>query len=188
MDSIPKDMIDAIKGSIENNASDSPHLSIDPETTKPAVLGDPTKLPEKRGDYSLAFVYSPDEVTEADREKLKYDDKNNLYIMRVEFTGKRIKPLYRAQILIILGELLEAFGILTDEGYTSDLEALKVTQEVLKRSEQLADLAHLIVGISKEQAEHMTPAGAIGFLRQLFDNEPNIIGESSNFLSSSLGN
>lgn len=181
-------MTAALSGAIEANATDNPHLSIDPDTQKPAVLGDPTKIPERKGDYELKFVYSADEVDEADKAKLEHDEKANLYVAKVKFTNKRIKPLYRGQALMLLGDILAAFGVLEEDGYTSELEAMLVSKEVLAKSEQIGDLVHLVVGIPKEQAERLTPGGAIGFLKQLLMNEPNIISETSNFLSSSLAN
>lgn len=173
---------------IEQNATDTPHLSIDPETQRPSVLGDPTKMPERKGDYELTFVYSEDEVSEYDRTKMVYDEKNHLYGAKVKFTDKRIKPIYRGQVLVLLTDIMSAFGALEEDGYSSDIQAMMVSREVLAKSEAIAELVHLVVGIPKDQAERLTPEGAIGFVRQLLENEPNIMAESSNFLSSSVGN
>lgn len=183
-----KQATEMLSQAIEQNATDTPHLSIDPETQKPSVLGDPTKMPERKGDYELTFVYAEDEVSETDRAKMLYDEKKKIYGAKVKFTNKRIKPIYRGQVLMLLTDIMSAFGALEEDGYSSDLEALMVSREVLAKSETIAELVHLVVGIPKEQAERLTPEGAIGFMSQLLLNEPNIMAESSNFLLSSVGN
>ena len=60
-----KDLQDAaklIQKGMDENSQPSPQLSIDPDTQKMAVVGDPNQIKPTNGDYTLTFLYSPDEI------------------------------------------------------------------------------------------------------------------------------
>lgn len=181
---INQELAPKLADAIDNNASDTPHLSTDPDTLKPSVVGDPNKVENQRGTYSLTFAYPEDQLTAEDKARMRQDPKlKGYYLADVTYVDKRIKPLYRGRIVVLLTELTSKLGAIDLSGYTSDFSMENMGKVLLNDTEKLAELARMILGIPQEQIEYMTPYSLAHFFVQIFQNEPNIIGESANFLS-----
>lgn len=176
-------MATALSEKIENNASDAPHLSIDPDTGQTAAIGDANKISSKSKDYKLTFSYEKSEIRPDELSKYQYDEKTDTYLETLSFTDKRIKPIYRAQVVLLLTQILDKVGVLLSDGYDSNVDTTKLATALYSSTDQFIELAHIILGITTEQAQHLMPLQMVDFLNQLIENEPNIIGECSNFLS-----
>lgn len=181
---ITQELAPKLAEAIENNASDAPHLSTDPDTQKPSVVGDPNKIGnERRGTYTITFAYPADQLTNEDKQRMRLDEKTGYYLADMTYVDKRIKPLYRGRIVVLLTELTAKMGAIDLEGYTSDFSTTSMGRVLLNDTDKLAELAKMILGIPDEQIEYMMPYSLANFFVQIFQNEPNIIGESANFLS-----
>lgn len=183
------DMEDAaklIKEGMEKNDQDSPQLSIDPDTQKMAVVGDPNKTQPTNGNYKLTFIYDADEVTEEDKKNMKLRKDTNEYEVQMEFFGKRVRPLYRQKIDLILVDVFEAMDVLDKDGYTTEVTREGASISLMSNIDKLGEVAKVVCGLSDELTEHLDPFGLADFLNQLLVNEPNILKESVAFLAQRL--
>lgn len=175
-----------IQEGMEKNSQDSPQLSIDPDTQKMAVVGDPNQVQPTNGDYKLTFVYSKDELTENDKASMKYREDTEEYEVTIEYKGKRVKPLYRQKIDLMLVDIFDHMGVMNEEGYTTDVEKDKATMALMSDTDKLGEIAGVVCGLSEDQVAHLDPLGLAEFLNQLLVNEPNILKESVTFLAQRL--
>ena len=171
-----------IKEGMEKNSQDSPQLSIDPDTQKMAVVGDPNQVQPTNGDYKLTFIYSEDELTETDKENMKLREETGEYEVVMEYRGKRVKPLYRQKIDLLLADIFDGMGVLDTEGYNPDAIKSTASMSLMNNIDKVADIAYMVCGIPKEQVLHLDPFGLADFLAQLLVNEPNILKEAVAFL------
>ena len=162
---------------IDNNMQDSPAVSIDPKSNNVSVVGDPTN-----GDYTIVYEYLPEEISATDRSMLDYDPNTKRYTGTLHYKNKRVKPLYRTKVSSILLTILTDIGVLTEEGYTSSALQAHVGEVFINHTEDILELASLVLGERKERLEHAREL--FTFLVQLIENEPNIINETNNFLES----
>lgn len=184
-----KEMQDAaklIQKGMEENSQPSPQLSIDPDTQKMAVVGDPNQIKPTNGDYTLTFLYSADEVTELDRQSMKYREETEEYAAEIKYFGKRVKPLYRQKIDLLLADLFEQMGVLDQTGFDPSRVDDKSPSILIDNIDKVAEIAYLVCGIPKDQIDHLDPLGLADFLAQLLVNEPNILKESVAFLAQRL--
>lgn len=168
--------------SIDNNSQLSPHLSIDPESNTPAVVGDPNEIPTHKGNYKIVFMYHPDEISDEDKRKMTFDKSTNHYLAEMSYENRHVKPLIRGKVVQVLTRIATKAKIVREDGYTSDLDLQALGQSILDSPEDIAELMKLILHIPESQLEYISPKSQIGFINQLFDNEPNILKESVNFL------
>ena len=187
MDNIDK-MAEAIKGGIDNNASDAPALSIDPDTQQTAVVGDPNKIKTTNGDYTIRFIYPADELSEEDKARMKKSEENDdEYIAEVKYMGKRVKPLHRTTIAMNIAEMLTKMGVLTDDGgYSTDGLGRRAARVFLDNIEILANVAKVTLDIPDDQLVYIAPDTLVEFFVQLMNNEPNLVKEAASFLEPSL--
>lgn len=167
---------------IDNNMQDSPAISIDPKSNNVSVVGDPNNLHPTNGDYTIKYEYLPEEISATDRSMLDYDPKTKRYVGTLHYKNKRVKPLYRTKVSSILLSILTDIGVLTEEGYSSSALQAYVGEVFINHTEDILELASLVLGEKKERLEHAQEL--FTFLTQLIENEPNIINETSNFLES----
>lgn len=172
-----------LSGAVKNNATNNPHLSIDPDTEKTSVLGDPMEVDVPQGTYKVKFSYAEDEVTAEDRARMKLNEKTGEYEVEMTYENKRIKPLYRGKIVIILTDLLSEVGVIRFDGYTDEIAAYTLASVFYDHTDEIAELARMVLGLPKEQLAHLHPKSLGSFFVQLIKNEPNIVGECTNFLS-----
>lgn len=175
-----------IKEGMESNGQDSPQLSIDPDTQKLAVVGDPNQVQPTNGYYKLTFLYSADELSEADKENMKFREDTEEYEVTIEYKGKRVKPLYRQKIDLLLADIFEGMGVLGTEGYNPDAVKNTASLSLMSDIDKVADIAYMVCDIPKDQVLHLDPFGLADFLNQLLVNEPNILKESVAFLTRRL--
>jgi len=161
----------------------APRLSIDPETQKPAVVGDPTNLPEKKGTYKLTFGYPPEQVSEEDKLRMKVHEKTGYYTAEVTYENIFIKPLHRAKIAEVMTRVLTDANIIDLKGYTSEVQKEMFGGSFLKYNEEICEIIQLMLKVPDEQIEYLMPLEPGKFVVQLFQNEPNLIKEANNFLS-----
>lgn len=185
-----KDLQDAakmIQNGMENNSQDSPQLSIDPETQKMAIVGDPNLVKPSNGEYKLTFLYSPDEITEIDKKTMKYRKETNEYAAEIKYVGKRVKPLHRQKIDLLLADIFEAMGVLDNTGFDPEnVEGEKLAMALLDKIDSVAEIAYLVCDLPKNQVAHLDAMEMATFLSQLLANEPNILKESVAFLAQRL--
>lgn len=184
-----KEMQDAakiIKQGMEENSKDSPQLSIDPDTQKMSVVGDPNQIKPTNGDYTLTFLYSPDEITENDKQNMKYREETDEYAVEIKYMGKRVKPLYRQKIDLLLADIFESMGVLDQTGFDTSKVQEQTSVALLDNIDKVAEIAYLVCGIPKDQVDHLDALGLGDFLAQLLANEPNILKESVAFLAQRL--
>ena len=184
-----KDLQDAaklIQKGMDENSQPSPQLSIDPDTQKMAVVGDPNQIKPTNGDYTLTFLYSADEITEIDRENMKYREETDEYAAEIKYMGKRVKPLYRQKIDLLLADIFEQMGVLDQTGFDTSKVQEQTSAVLLDNIDKVAEIAYLVCGIPKDQVDHLDPLGLADFLAQLLANEPNILKESVAFLAQRL--
>ena len=184
-----KDLQDAariIKQGMDNNSKESPQMSIDPDTQKMAVVGDPNQIKPTNGDYTLTFLYSADEITEMDKQNMKYREDTDEYAAEIKYLGKRVKPLYRQKIDILLADLFEQMGVLDQTGFDTSRVQEQTSFVLLNNIDKVAEIAYLVCGIPKDQVDHLDALGLADFLGQLLANEPNILKESVAFLAQRL--
>lgn len=163
--------------------SDSPRLSIDPDTQKPAVVGDPSALPEKKGSYTLTFGYPPEEVSEEDKLRMKLHKKTGYYTAEVKYENVFIKPLYRAKIAEIMTRVLADANIIDLDGYTSKVQTEMYGAAFLKNNDDICDVIKMMLKVPQEQLEYLMPLEPGKFVVQFMQNEPNFVKEANNFLS-----
>lgn len=175
-----------IQHGMEENSKESPQLSIDPDTQKMAVVGDPNQIKPTNGDYTLTFLYSADEITEIDKESMKYREETDEYAAEIKYIGKRVKPLYRQKIDLILADIFEQMGVLDQTGFDTSKIQEQTSVVLLDNIDKLAEIAYLVCGIPKDQIDHLDALGLADFLAQLLENEPNILKESVAFLAQRL--
>lgn len=184
-----KDLQDAaklIQKGMDENSQPSPQLSIDPDTQKMSVVGDPNQIKPTNGDYTLTFLYSPDEITDMDKQSMKYREETDEYAAEIKYLGKRVKPLYRQKIDLLLADLFEAMGILDQTGFDTSRVQEQTSIVLLDNIDKVAEIAYLVCGIPKDQVDHLDALGLGDFLAQLLANEPNILKESVAFLAQRL--
>ena len=184
-----KDLQDAakiIKQGMDENSKDSPQMSIDPDTQKMAVVGDPNQIKPTNGDYTLTFLYSADEITEMDKANMKYREDTDEYAAEIKYLGKRVKPLYRQKIDLLLADLFEQMGVLDQTGFDTSKVQEQTSVVLLDNIDKVAEIAYLVCGIPKDQIDHLDALGLADFLGQLLANEPNILKESVAFLAQRL--
>lgn len=187
MDNIDK-MAEAIKGGIDNNASDAPALSIDPDTQQTAVVGDPNKIKTTDGNYVIKFMYPADQLSDEDKARMKKSpDNDDEYIAEVTYVGKRVKPLHRTTVAMNIAEMLTAMGVLTDDGgYSTDGLGRRAAKVFLDNIEIIANVAKNVLEIPESQVSYMSPESLIEFFVQMMNNEPNLVKEAASFLEPSL--
>lgn len=179
------DAEEKVKEAIDNNAQPSPQLSLDPASSKMSVVGDPNEIQPTKGDYQLTFIYEEDEVSEADKTKMK-KQADGTYAVTVKYEHRRVKPLYRTRVTLIVGRILSDMGVVTADGYNSEMLATKATETLVDHIEDMAEVARMVLGIPREQMEYMSGDELAVFFSQLLDNEPNIIKEAVVFLGQRL--
>lgn len=177
---LANDMSEAIEKSMDDK---TPTLSIDPKTSKPGVVGDPTKIPEKRGTYKLTFAYSPDEVSEEDKTHMKLHEKTGYYLAEVTYENIFIKPLYRARISMLATKILADAKIIDLKGYTSEVASDVLGESFITHTNDIVEIIKMMLKLDDSQIEHLMPTQPGNFFVQLFQNEPNLIKEANNFLS-----
>lgn len=175
-----------IKTSIDNNASESPQISLDPESNKMSVLGDPNETQPTKGNYKLTFRYPASDISADDRTKMVYDKETDEYVANVAYESRRVKPLYRMRVTLLVSRILSDMGVLSKDGYNSDVVSNKAGEVLVDHIEDIADLARMILNVPKEQVEYMDTEGLAEFFGQLLDNEPNLIKEAVVFLMQSM--
>lgn len=186
MDNIDE-MANAIKQGIDNNSTDSPALSIDPESKQISVVGDPTQIAPTDGKYTITFIYPADEISEADKQNMKVNPENkDEYLMTVTYVDKRIKPLYRTTISMDVAMLMTKMNVITnDGGYTTDGLGRAAVRVFLDNIELIARIAKNVLGIPEEQIDYLSPESLVEFFTQLLNNEPNLLKEAVGFLEPS---
>lgn len=179
-----KAMAKQLNDAIENGMDDdTPHLSVDPKTSKPAVVGDPNKLREKQGTYKLTFAYPPDELSEEDKLKMKLQEKSGYYLAEIKYENIRIKPLYRARIAVLAAGVLADANIIDLDGYTTAKNEKIMGDAFLTHTDDILEIMKMVLNIDKEQLEYLLPSQPGFFFVQLFQNEPKLLEEANNFLS-----
>lgn len=171
-----------MKDAIDNNQQDSPSLNLDPKNNRMFVVGDPNNTHPTKGEYKITYEYTPDMVNEEDKKNLEYDEERGVYLATVTYTNKRVKPLYRTKVTTMLLNLMAEIGVLTENGYTSEMITSETGLIFVNQTEQILELASLVLGESKEHLEYATEL--YSFVTQLMQNEPNILQETQNFLAS----
>lgn len=181
-----QDMMEAIKKGIDNNATDAPAMSIDPKTQQVSVVGDPNKINETKGDYKIKFVYADSDLSEEDKSKMKKNE-NGEYEATMTYLNKRVKPLHRTKVAMVLAKILAASGVLLEDGsYTTDTISRKTEEIFINQIDDLAEIAKIVLDIPESQLQYIDAYGLIDFFLQLLANEPNIVKESASFLEPSL--
>ena len=177
LDKMAKDL----KKGIDNNAQDSPRLNIDPDTQKMAVVGDPNNVKPANKTYSLVFCYPEDMVSEED--KLKMKKMGNEYVATVSYPNVRVKPLYRTKVAMTITNIMVDLGVITRDGYTSDMVNTISARLLTNHLVEIAELVELVLNVPKEQVPYLNAGCLYEFFTTLLDNEPNILQEGTNFLS-----
>lgn len=176
-----------IKEAVDNNATDNPHATIDPTSGKMAVVGDATEIDVPNYAYEVEFEYTPDMLTAEDKKNCKEID--GRFYLTLTYQNKRVKPIYRTKVVMILTRILADAMIIDAEGYSSDYVEGNMIMKILDvHLEDVLDLAHFVLGVEKSQLEYMTMPSLGIFFGDLIKNEPNIIEECVNFLSQSIRN
>ena len=174
-------MADALKKGIDNNAKDSPRLNIDPDSQKMAVVGDPNNIKPANKPYTLVFVYPEEAVTEEDKLRMKRVDGE--YVASVSYPNVRVKPLYRTKVAMTLTGIMTDLGVITKDGYTSDMVNSITARLLTNHLVEIAELVQLVLDVPKEQIPYLNAGCLYEFFTTLLDNEPNILQEGTNFLS-----
>lgn len=170
-----------IKSAIDNNATDNPHPSVDLDTGKMAVVGDATEIEVPNYKYEIEFEYTKDMLTPEDMKACKEED--GRYFLTLTYENRRVKPIYRTKVVLILTRVLADALIVDTEGYSSDFVEQNVIMKVLdEHLDDILELARMTLGVDKVQLEYMTLPSAANFFASLLKNEPNIIEECVRFL------
>ena len=126
-------------------------------------------------------------LTADDKKSCKEVD--GRYYLTLTYQNKRVKPIYRTKVVMILTRILADAMIIDAEGYSSDYVEGNMIMKILdEHLEDVLDLAHFVLGVEKSQLEYMTMPSLGIFFGDLIKNEPNIIEECVNFLSQSIRN
>ena len=179
---MPPQAVEEMKKAIDENQQDSPSLNLDPKSNKMFVVGDPNNTHPTKGEYKITFEYTPDMVNEEDKKNLKYDEDRGVYLVTVTYTGKRVKPLYRTKVVTLLLNLMTEIGVMSESGYTSKIITEESGLMFVNQTEQILELASLVLGEPKERLEYASEL--YSFVTQLMQNEPNILQETQGFLES----
>lgn len=172
-----------LKDAIDTNATDNPHMAIDPEKGKMAVVGDANALEKPDYKYDIEYEYTADMLSAEDKNNLRYEEDVDRYYLTLHYEGKRVKPIYRTKVVMLLTNILADAFVVDATGYTSDQIDGQVVQKITdKHLDDVLELAHIVLGVDKEQLEYMTFFSVLDFFTRLLKNEPNIIGECVNFL------
>lgn len=177
---LAKQLNNAIEGSMDD---ETPTLSIDPKTSKPAVVGDPNALSEKKGTYSLTFAYPPDQVSEEDKLRMKLQEKTGYYLSTVKYEGIRVKPLYRARIAVLATNILADAKIIDLDGYTKAKNEDILTEAFVNHTDDIVEIIKMVLPVPEDQLDYLLPNQPAFFFVQLFQSEPKLIEEANNFLS-----
>ena len=176
-----------IKAAIDNNATDNPHATVDPVSGKMAVVGDATAIEVPNYKYEIEYEYTPEMLTAEDKAQCQEID--GKYYLKLTYENKRVKPLYRTKVVLILTRVLADALVVDATGYGADhLEGEMILNVLDDHLEDVLELAHLTLGVKTEQLEYMTAPSLAGFFANLIKNEPNIIEDCVNFLSRSVKN
>lgn len=171
---------------IDNNQKDSPAMTIDPATNKLSVVGNPNNTHPTSGKYKVTYEYYPEEVAEEDKHNFKHivDKKNGIdkYLLTVTYENRRVKPLYRTQVVTILLGVLGDLNVLTEDGHYTSEQLSDAGKVFIDHTSDMMELARIVLDEKPERLEHATEL--ITFMTQLLENEPNIINEVTNFLAS----
>ncbi len=174
-------MASALKQGIDNNAQDSPRLNIDPDSQKMAVVGDPNNIKPANEPYHLIFCYPEDAVSEEDKTRMiKSGDE---YILATTYTNVRVQPLHRTKVAMVITQILTELHIMNEEGYSSEAVTEEKAEVLVEYLPELAKLAHLILGVPKDQLQYVNAKSLVDFFSTILINEPNILKEGNNFLS-----
>lgn len=176
-----------IKSAIDNNATDNPHATVDPATGKMAVVGDATQIETKNYKYEIEYEYTEDMLTPEDKAQCREQD--GRYFLKLTYSDKRVRPIYRTKVVMILTRVLADALIIDAEGYSSDFVEGKMIMNILdEHLDDVLDIAHMTLGVDRTQLEFMTLPSLGGFFADFLRNEPNIIEECVNFLLQSRKN
>lgn len=176
-----------IKSAIDNNDTDNPYATVDPATGKMAVVGDATKLDVKNFQYEIEYEYTADMLTAEDKAQCKEID--GRYFLKLIYTNKRVRPIYRTKVVMILTRILADALVVDTEGYSSDFVEGQMIMKILdEHLDDVLEIARMVLGVDKERLEFMTMPSLADFLATFLNNEPNIIKECVNFLSRSSKN
>lgn len=179
-----EDIESKIKAAVDNNATNNPHPSVDLDTGKMAVVGDATEIETPNYAYKIEFQYTEDMLSEEDKKSCKKD--GDYYFLTLTYTGKRVKPIYRTKVVLILTRVLADALIIDADGYSSDYVEQTATLKVLDdHLDDILDMAVMVLGVSRDQLEYMTLPSLADFFASLIKNEPNIIEECVRFLARS---
>lgn len=176
----------AVKNGVAQNSTDAPQISIDPDSEKLAVVGDPNMINQTDGTYKLTFRYDADQLSDADKEQMKLDEETGEYTVDITYEHRRVKPLYREKIVLLVSDLFNKLGVVNVDGY--DIDALKpnVGRTLMENVETIAEIARMVCGIKPEQVEQLDTLGLAMFIQQFLVNEPNILKEAVVFLAQQL--
>ena len=176
-----------IKNAVDNNATNNPHATVDPTTGKMAVVGDATELEVPTYQYEIEYEYTPEMLTAEEQRQCKEID--GRYYLTLTYSDKRVRPIYRTKVVMILTRVLADALIIDAEGYSSDYVEGNMIMKILdEHLDDILELARMVLGVEKSQLEYMTMPSLGNFFAGLINNEPNIIEECVNFLSRSLKN
>lgn len=177
------DIEDKIRDAIDTNATDNPHMAVDPTQGKMAVVGDANALEVPDYKYDIEYEYTADMLTPEDKKNMRYEADTDRYYLDLHYEGKRVKPIYRTKAVMLLTSILADLSIVDATGYSSDQVNGAVVQKMIDQHiEDVLELAHIVLGVEKEQLEYMTVIAVLDFFTKFLKNEPNIIGECVNFL------
>lgn len=180
-----EDIEKKIKDAIDNNATDNPHVAIDPDTGKMAVVGDATELEVPNYKYEIEFEYVPEMLSPEDKKNCR--EVNGKYYLKLTYSDKRVKPIYRTKIVMILTRILADALVIDADGYSSDyVEGNMILKVLDDHLDDVLEIARMVLGVDKEQLEYMTMPSLGIFFGDFMKNEPNIIEECVRFLSQSL--
>lgn len=170
-----------IKSAIDNNATNNPHVAVDPDTGKMAVVGDATEIETPTYKYEIEFEYTAEMLSPEDMQACK--ERDGKYYLTLTYENKRVKPLYRTKIVLILTRVLADALVIDAEGYSSDyIEKAALLKVLDDHLDDVLDMAVMVLGVPKEQLEYMTLPSLADFFANLIKNEPNIIQECVRFL------
>lgn len=176
-----------IKEAIDSNATDNPHATVDPTTGKMAVVGDATELEVPNYKYQIEYEYTSEMLSPEDKKQCR--EVNGEFYLKLTYANKRVKPIYRTKIVMILTRILADAMIIDAEGYSADhLEGSMIMKVLDDHLDDVLDIARMVLGVDKEQLEFMTMPSLGIFFGDFIKNEPNIIEECVGFLSRSLKN
>lgn len=174
-----------VKDAIDRNSQDSPALSLDPDSSKMSVVGDPNNTQPTTGDYKLTFLYPADSLTSDDKAKMSYHKESDEYSATVTYPHRRVKPLYRMKVTLLVARVLEDLNVINKDGYNTDMITNTAGEILIEHIEDIAEIARMVLGVPRDQMEYMDADGLAAFFNQLMDNEPNLVRESVVFLTQS---